>query len=107
MIFRTKTKLPIYLFSLAEPVYAKDVPQPQVVVVTQPPPLAQAAFPQVKFGENPVTMVCRNCQQMVMTYLLVLNIDCTHYLQVTSSLVENVSILQWIICGSLFCFIPW
>ena len=50
------------LFVAAEPVYASDVPQPKVVVVTQPLPQVRAP---VKFGEHPVDMVCSNCQNTV------------------------------------------
>ena len=45
--------------------YASDVPQPQVVVVTQPPPQVPHV---VKFGEHPVTTICSNCQNTVKKY---------------------------------------
>ena len=49
-----------FLVIAAEPVYASNESQPQMVVVTQPLPQVQ-----VKFGEQPVDIVCSNCQNSV------------------------------------------
>ena len=57
---RVKLVLFHFLVIAAEPVYASNELQPQLVVVTQPLPQVQ-----VKFGEQPVDMVCSNCQNSV------------------------------------------